>query len=55
MKPQKEAAAQGTTSTIWDIYHDALTPKVIDCDQKYQLCPLTKKDMKMENLLSGLF
>lgn len=55
MKPQKDAAQAQDKASVWDIYHDALTPQVINCDQKYKLCPLTKKDMKMENLLSGIF
>ncbi|CAL8144083.1 unnamed protein product [Orchesella dallaii] len=53
MKPQREVASD--QSTIWDIYHDALTPEVIDCNQKYKLCPLTKRDMSVSSLLSGLF
>jgi len=53
LKPQKQAI-QGETS-IWDIYHDALTPEIVDCDQKYKLCPLTKKDMNIKSLLSGFF
>lgn len=44
----------GPTS-IWDIYHDALTPEVIDCGQKYQMCPLTQKDMSVSSLMSGFF
>jgi hypothetical protein len=53
MRPKKQAV-EGETS-IWDIYHDALSPTVMDCSQKYKLCPLSKKDMKVQNLLSGLF
>ena len=54
MKPEKPTIQMGTT-TIWDIYEDALRPQITDCEQKYQLCPLTRKDMGLENLLSGLF
>jgi hypothetical protein len=53
LKPRKEAALG--EKSIWSIYQEALSPEVIDCNQKYELCPLTKKDMSMSSLLSGIF
>ncbi len=41
--------------TIWDIYQDALSPKVVNCDKKYKLCPLTKQDLTGQSLLSGFY
>ena len=57
LKPTKSAstAGNGQSTSIWDVYREALVPSVIDCSHKYQLCPLSAEEMDPANLLGGLF